>query len=384
MADNRDGQQRRVCVLVSSDGTVKAFLLGHVEALSVGFDVTVSANCEEQALRRYLPRNVAFVPNGVVRPVKLMSDCRELISLALRFRREGYWAVQTVTPKAGLLGMLAARLAGVPVRVHIFTGQVWATKSGFRRSFLKLFDRVIAACATTRLVDSSSQLDFLVAEGVLSRDGGKVIGNGSIAGVDTDRFRPDEERRARVRRELDLQEAEVMCLFVGRLKLEKGVVDLVEAFVLAKRQVPLLRLVLVGEDEEGLSPDLRKRAGEAVDSLALVGTVSSPEDYMAAADLFCLPSYREGFGVSVLEAGACQLPTVASRIYGLTDAVVEDVTGWLHTPGGVHELSALLVTMAQSPEVRAQFGDAARRRAITKFSATESSRQFARMFETPR
>src|SRR5262249_29157030 len=158
--------------------------------------------------------------------------------------------VQSVTAKAGLLAMVAAWATRIPVRVHTFTGQVWATRTGFSRAALKLLDKLVARAATFVLADSPSQREYLVAEGIIQPSKSAVLGKGSISGVDPARFRPDPSARRIVRESLAIAECAVTLLFVGRLHRDKGVLDLARAFARLADRRPDVHLVIVGPDEE--------------------------------------------------------------------------------------------------------------------------------------
>ena len=152
-------------------------------------------------------------------------------------RRERFDLVHSMTPKAGLLAMVAARVARVPVRLHTFTGQVWATRAGFLARRSSGLDTTIARAATFALADSHSQRSFLVSEGVVPASKIAVLANGSVSGVDAARFRPDADRRHRVRTSLGLATTDVVLLFLGRITRDKGVLDLARAFaILAERR----------------------------------------------------------------------------------------------------------------------------------------------------
>jgi glycosyltransferase involved in cell wall biosynthesis len=284
------------------------------------------------------------------------------------FRRSRFDAVHSVTPKAGLLAGIAARLAGVPVRIHWFTGQVWVTRTGFMRRLLKAADRLIATNATHVLVDSHSQRDFLIDEGVVARDRAEVIAAGSICGVDARRFHPDAQARAAVRAELGVADVDKMILFLGRWNHDKGVLDLARAFAALAATHGQVHLVIVGPDEEGLAGEVRALCAASADRLHMVGFTREPERFMAAADIFCLPSYREGFGSVLLEAAAVGIPSVATRIYGITDAVVEGVTGLLVPPGDVAALTTAVARLVADDVLRMRLGAAAQVRARQDFS----------------
>ena len=366
---------KRVCLVVATDMTIKAFLLDHLRALAARYDVTVVANTKDLAfLRRHgLPLDVT--PVAIERPIRPLADLRALRDLVHLFRERRFDAVHSVTPKAGLLTMLAGLLARVPVRMHVFTGQVWATRTGLARQVLKAADRVIALAATHLLADSWSQRDFLITERVAAPGRIGVLGAGSISGVDLARFRPDPEARARVRAELSLPPGAVVFLFLGRLNRDKGVPELAEAFAEVAAREPGAHLLVVGPDEEGLEPRIREATARFSERVRIVGFTDRPEQLMAAADVYCLPSHREGFGTSVIEAAATGLPAVASRIYGLTDAVEDGVTGLLHPPGDREALAALMARLAADPALRAELGARARARARVE-------RSVARIFQS--
>ena len=198
-----------------------------------------------------------------------------------------------------------------------------------------------------------------------------VLGQGSISGVDTARFHPDPVVRQKIRSELHIAGESPCLLYVGRMKKEKGVSDLLAAFGRLRAEFAALHLLLVGPDEEGLLASATK------DGLHVVGYTNNVEAYMAAADIICLPSYREGFGSVLIEGAACGLPAVASRIYGVTDAVVEDVTGLLHPPGDVASLEDCLRRLLSDQRLRLMLGSNAHRRALDAFEASRVEECFS-------
>lgn len=356
----------RICFVVSSPLTARAFLSGHIAALSRRYTVDLAVNAKGDDGLGGIPAHARIVPMPIRRKVAPAADLSTLLRLIVLFRRERYSAVSSVTPKAGMLAMLAAAMAGVPLRTHIFTGQVWATRTGWKRRLLKAADRLIARLATHVLADSPSQRDFMAAEGIAAAEKIHVLGNGSICGADGERFRPDADRRAGVRRAHGIPEEAVVFLFLGRLNRDKGVLDLADAF--AALDNPAAWLLVVGPDEAGLRGDLEARLGAALERTRFIGYTDRPEDFMAAADVFCLPSYREGFGMVIIEAAAAGIPAIGSRIYGVTDAIEENVTGLLHRAGDAGELAGRMASLAGDAVRRRAMGEAARVRALRLFS----------------
>lgn len=366
--------QRRICFVVSSEMTVAAFLRSHIARATDIYDVTVAANTLDDRLLADLGLSAELLKVPIARRIRPTQDFAALWSLFCAFRAKRFDLVHSVSPKAGLLGMLAAWLARVPVRVHTFTGQVWATRRGWRRTLLKAADRLLATLTTHPLVDSPSQLEFLITEGVLPPGKAAVIGQGSICGVDTARFKPDVMARAAVRAELAIPDDAVTLLFLGRLNRDKGIPELIMAFAALAGRMAGPLLLLVGPDEEGMLARVGELDAAIRARVRHVGYTRQPERYLAAADIFCLPSHREGFGMSVIEAAAVGLPAAASRIYGVTDAVVDGETGLLYPPGDGRAIEVVLETLASSQFLRRTLGDAARQRVQRQFSEAELTR----------
>ena len=356
-------------VFVTSHPTsVVAFLLPHIRALKSLLPVLVLTNSTDRTLLQQRGVDVAVEFAPIVRPIAPWSDIQALWVLYWRFKKDSPLVVHSITPKAGLLSMIAAWLARVPIRVHSFTGQVWVTRNGPMRWLLKTADKCIVALATDILIDSPSQQNFLIKQGIVTAARSSVLGAGSICGVNTERFLPDEFTREVVRNELGATFDAVVCLYLGRLNLDKGILDLALAFAQVAGQHPKAQLWVVGPDEADYFQRMKLVLGPIARQVKRVDYTTTPERFMQAADLICLPSYREGFGSSMIEAAACGVPALASRIYGLTDAVVEGQTGWMHKAGDVQELAQHLDRLFANPAELALKGREARQYVEANFA----------------
>ncbi|MBI4754380.1 MAG: glycosyltransferase family 4 protein [Betaproteobacteria bacterium] len=361
---------KHICFVLTTPLALNTFLLRHLAALAQCYRVSVCVNTALAPISPDLDARVELISLPIQRRIAPWSDLAALVALWRLFRRQRFDLVHSLMPKSGLLAMIAACLAGVPHRLHTFTGQVWATRTGPARRVLQGLDRVLVRCATGVLADSFSQRDFLVAQGVAAASAIRVLGRGSICGVDPRRFRPDPEARASVRRELDLAADGFVFVYLGRLTRDKGVLDLARAFAGLESSVRAC-LLLVGPDEGGMSAGIEEICGERASRLRIVAGTFEPERYLAAADVLVLPSYREGFGMVVIEAGAVGLPAIASRIYGVTDAVEEGRTGLLFQPGDVPALRAAMQHLLDDAPLREELGARARERALREFSADQ-------------
>ena len=352
---------------------VNAFLRTHLLALAETHDVTLCVNAAAYPLVEDVARAVRVRHVDIARKIAPGQDFRALFQLLRCFREIRPSVVHSMTPKAGLLAMLAAWMVGVPWRFHTFTGQVWANKRGIGRLLMKGVDRLIAVCASRVFADSASQCRFLEDEGVVRRGGIVVLGQGSVAGVDLARFRPDPAARAAMRAETGVADAVAVFLFVGRLVRDKGIFDLVEAFATLNARHGQWELWMVGPDEDGLQASLQAEGERLGARIRWFGPTPTPERYMAAADVFVLPSYREGFGSVVIEAAACGIPTIAYRIDGVVDAIIENHTGCFVAKGNIEELAQAMERLGSDPDMSRNLGEAARRRAAEGFSSSAVS-----------
>lgn len=359
----------KLCYVTAARMTAEAFLREHIRAAAKEFDVHVAANGADRPWLTALGLEASTHDIRIERRIAPVADMSALVNLVGLFRRERFALIHSLTPKAGLLTALAGRVAAVPHRVHTFTGQVWATRRGFARSSLKAADRALAALCTEVLIDSPSQRDFLLREGVVQAAKSEVLGRGSVCGVDIARFHPDAAARRALRAEHRIAESDFLVLYLGRLNQDKGVLDLARAFAAIASRRSDARLALVGPDEGGLGGAIKSILAARREQLLSVSYTTTPERWYAAADVLCLPSYREGFGMSVIEAAACGVPAVASRIYGIVDAIEDGSTGLLHAPGDIGAIATALDALASDCGGRLAMGKRAKERVVRDFSS---------------
>jgi len=358
----------RMCMLAATPLTIHFFLKPHLRELTRYFAVTLAFNPRSDAYLPPLELPVCEQAVPIERKIAPGRDLLALFALCRLFARERYDIAVSVAPKAGLLGMLAAWLMLVPRRVHIFQGEVWASRRGPTGWLLKSMDGLTARLATHVLAVSASERDFLEQEGVVRPGRVQVLGEGSISGVDTGRFRPDLAARAQVRATLGVPEQAVLCVFLGRLTSDKGVLELAQAFAQSAAQQPDLWLLLVGPDEEGMEARLRALVPPALAARMVIRPFASePQQMLAAADFLCLPSYREGFSTVILEAAAVGIPAIGSRIYGITAAIEEGRTGLLVPARDTLALAAAISRWCELPQERQKYALAAKDRVRSRF-----------------
>ena len=286
------------------------------------------------------------------RHISLMKDLKALLAMIKTLRKERPYMIHSMTPKAGLLCMVAGKLTGVPVRIHTFTGLVWPTSTGLKRNILMLTDKLTCACATNIIPEGQGVKNDLIT-GKITKKPLKVLGYGNVMGVDMEHFsrRPEVLKLAE---ELKLRDSSKFTfLFVGRIVRDKGINELVGAFKKLYSEYPDIRLLLVGPYEDNLDPISQESrdAISAYKNIEAVGKKIGEEllAYYAAADCFVMPSYREGFPNTVLEAGAMELPSIVTDINGSREIIVDGENGMIVPPQNEERLYQAMKMILTSP-----------------------------------
>lgn len=355
--------------VVTTPFAVNAFLRLHLIALAKNYNVILCVNTSVFFVNDEIADLVKVCHIDIVRKINLLQDFRVFIQLlffCIKFKPS---VVHSITPKAGLLALLASTITLTPHRWHTFTGQVWATKTGSSRFLLKKMDRLIVLLASRIFADSASQCQFLCNEGIVRQGQVDILGNGSIAGVDLRRFYPNPIIRKEFRLHTKTEEGACVFLFVGRLVRDKGIFDLVSAFQQLAYSETSIELWVAGPDEDGLLQSLKKITQNNSAQIHWFNFTSFPENLMCSADVLVLPSYREGFGSVIVEAAACGIPAIAYRIDGVIDAVLEGESGLLIESGQCNELSNAMKLLACNEELRRRLGHQAKKRVEEEFDS---------------
>lgn len=310
------------------------------------------------------------VPTIVIpmeRHISVIRDFKALVALIKALRREKPDMVHSMTPKAGLLCMMAAWLTRVPVRVHTFTGLVWPTAKGVQRRILMATDWLTCSCATHVIPEGKGVMDDLQRH--ITRKPMRVLGYGNVKGVDMQRFslRPEIVQLAE-----RLRKQEVFTfLFLGRIVGDKGVNEMVDAFARLYAEHSACRLLIVGRQEEKLDP-LKPETIQKMDEMETIELVGAQygEDLIAcyaASDCFILPSYREGFPNTVLEAGAMGLPCIVTDINGSREIIINGENGLIVPSKDADALYEAMERMLTDEPMRKSIAEKARRLIASRF-----------------
>ncbi len=343
---------------------------GMLKELSEKYGVVALSSPGEPLDRVREREGVRTIAVPMERHISLMKDLKALLAMIKTLRKERPYMIHSMTPKAGLLCMVAGKLTGVPVRIHTFTGLVWPTSTGVKRRILMLTDKLTCACATNIIPEGQGVKNDLIA-GRITKKPLKVLGYGNVMGVDMAHFSRRPELLKLVE-EKNLRDASKFTfLFVGRIVQDKGINELVSAFNRLKKEYENIRLILVGPYEDGLDPiaEISREVIANNPAIEAVGKKMGDEllAYYCVADCFVLPSYREGFPNTVLEAGAMDLPSIVTDINGSREIIVQGENGVIVPSKDADALFHAMKAMIDDSEDRQRMAANSRRMVAERF-----------------
>jgi len=335
----------------------KVLLKGQLRFMtSNGFDVKgVSSEGEEL---REIHENEGIVMEAInmSRKITPFQDLKSLWKMWNFLRKEKPQIVHTHTPKAGIIGMLAARLAGVPHRLHTVAGLPLMEATGTKRKILNIVEKLTYSSATRVYPNSKGLYDFILQNNFTQSNKLKIIANGSSNGIDTTFFSPDqvtEIEKVTLREKLNIQPDDFVFVFVGRIVSDKGINELIKAFSELKtaenNELTSIKLLLVGgleSDLDPLNPETLAEINQNKDIIS-AGFQQDVRPFFAISDALAFPSYREGFPNVVMQAGAMGLPSIVSDINGCNEIIVEGENGLIIPPKNVEKLKEKMLTLAK-------------------------------------
>ncbi|WP_370781951.1 glycosyltransferase family 4 protein [[Ruminococcus] lactaris] len=329
---------KKICYIVTLPVTIKAFFIPQLEYLSnKGFEVSVICN-DDFELRNELNNEIKFIPVDIPRGISFINSIKTIKKLVAIFKTEKYDLVQYSTPNAALYSAIAAKATKIKIRNYHCMGFRYLGFRNVTRKVFKLIEKLTCYLSTHIECVSKTNLELGVIEKLFSEDKVTVVFNGSTGGVDLKKFDINyrEQWRTEVRKKYGIDEDDFVYGFVGRITRDKGINELLEAYFSLNTDA---KLFLVGGIEENhkLNLDLLNKAIEDK-NVIFVGNVTDVEKYYATMDVLILPSYREGFGNVIIEAGVMGTPAIVSNIPGPKDAIRDSETGLLVKVKNVKDL----------------------------------------------
>ena len=349
----------------------KVLLKGQLRFMtSNGFDVKgVSSEGEEL---KEVRENEGIVMEAInmSRKITPFQDLKSLWEMWNFLRKEKPQIVHTHTPKAGIIGMLAARLAGVPHRLHTVAGLPLMEATGIKRKILNFVEKLTYSSATRVYPNSKGLYDFILQNNFTQSNKLKIIANGSSNGINTAFFSPaqvSEIEKVALREKLNIQPDDFVFVFVGRIVSDKGINELIKAFsqlqTAENNELTGIKLLLVGgleSDLDPLNPETLAEINQNKDIIS-VGFQQDVRPFFAIADALAFPSYREGFPNVVMQAGAMGLPSIVSDINGCNEIIVEGENGLIIPPKNVEKLKEKMLTLARDKNLYTKLKENSRR-----------------------
>lgn len=326
------------------------FFKGQIQVLKQAFEVELVSStgdlldiiCEAEKVKGY--------PINMKREISFFKDIKSLIKLINLFLKVKPTIIHGSTPKAGLLSMLAGWLVKVPNRIYYIHGLRYQGATGFKMKILKNMERLSCFFATNIFVVSRGVKTTLIADNITKKEV-SLIGNGSVNGINVDFFSPNNKAVPNLKQQYNLKSENFVFGFVGRLVKDKGITELVQAFLKVNAKYPKTKLLIIGDFDAGLNPIDTKVKNEIYTNLNIlnVGFQNDIRPFLKMMDVFVFPSYREGFGVSLMEAAAMGIPAIASDIIGCNEIIVNELNGLLVPSKNPLDLIAAMERFIEDP-----------------------------------
>lgn len=361
---------KKICFITTVPITLKAFVLELAKYLHTNGEYDISFICNyDKNFEESLPKYIHYYPVPMERGISL-SGLNAMFEIYKIFKREKYDIIQYSTPNASCYAALAGSLARIPVRLYCQWGIAYVGFSGLKRKIFKLIEKTVCNLSTWIEPDSFGNLNFSHTEKLYSSRKGSVIWNGSASGVNTKKFNISKKPiwKSSIRKQYNIPENATVFIFVGRITKDKGVNELLSAAKELCSEYNDIYLLMVGANENPDSVNAKLYEwSQNSENVIYCGFTNEVEKYLAASDIYILPSYREGFGSAVIEAEAMGIPVIVSNIPGPTDAMKNNNTGLVVKKGSVSDLKNAMKTLYCNYNLRENYGKNAYKFATENF-----------------
>ena len=377
----------KICLISSVPGTLWRFYDGLIRQLKKdSVKVTVVSSDTPRLYEMKNQFGCVILPVEITRKISPMKDLIAILKLTWHLRHEKYQIVHAHTPKGGFIGTISAFLAGITSRIYTVHGLVLETSDGWKRKLLCFVEWLTCKSATNVLVVSPSLKQRVLEEKLCPLSKMQILGDGTACGIDPEKFCRSHETAAlgtQTRQGFNIPADAIVIGYVGRIVPDKGIECLVNAFEIVQKKRVNTYLLLVGAFET-VRKTFDSKTMEIIRSnnyIKSAGYVENPVPFYAAMDMVVLPSLREGFGLTLIEAAALELPTVATRVTGCVDAVVDKVTGLLVNVDDDRQLAEAMLELVERPELRQKLGQEGCRRARELFDSKRLVAEHMALYE---
>ena len=331
---------KKLVILTTVPLSLATLIKGQPKYLSQFFDITLISSNDTLISQVEAYEGIKVHTIDMTREITPFQDLKALFKIFVYLSQNRPDIIYSFTPKAGLLGMIASYFARVPVRVHNIVGMPLIEASGNKKRLLKVIEKITYFFSTNLFCNSYGLKEYIQKN--LTKKNVKVVGNGSINGIDMELFKNSftQTQKDDLRYNLNIQKDDFVLLFVGRVVKDKGINELIQAFSILDKKYNNLKLLIVGDFEEHLNP-IESKSIEIMRSnqnIIQVGFQKDVRPYLGVSSLFVLPSYREGLPNSLLEAGSFGIPLLATDINGCNEIIRDRENGILIKPKSVESL----------------------------------------------
>jgi len=358
---------KKVCIVTtmwsSINNWIKPFLSEYEKN---GIKVTIVCNMDE-AYESQLKQEYPYVdtyPIAFPRGISVLGSIKSISILRRFLKAKKFDMIQYSTPNASIYASIASKMERIPVRLYCQWGMVYVTMHGIKRTIFKKIEKMVCRFSTNIQPDSVGNLEFCRKEGIYDESKSEVIWNGSAKGLDLSAFDISQKPayNKMIREKYDIPSDAPVIGFVGRLGREKGCNEIFRAFKLLKNDFPNAKLLFVGpiEKEDTMDKEMLQYF-KTCDDIIKTDRVSNVEQYISAMDVFVLPSYREGFGMSVVEAAAMEVPVIVTRYPGPSSAMVDGINGYLIDIKDVNGIVDKVTYLLNNKEIANKLGENGRK-----------------------
>lgn len=361
---------KKICFISTIPSTLRTFVLKTAIYLHENTDWDISFICsEDEEFASELPEFIHYFPVPMERGISI-SGIKSMMQMKKNFVKEKFDLIQYSTPNASLYAALAGKLAGIPVRLYCQWGMVYVGFEGIKRQVFKAIEKIVCKLSTWIEPDSVSNLNFAHEENLYPQTKGSVIWNGSACGINLEKFDISQKIKYRkdIREKYNFPEDSFVYGFVGRITKDKGINELLAAFKQIYESNSNVYLMMVGTTEKDDTVDESLFLwSKKCEHVIYTGFTDIVEQYLSAMDTYILPSYREGFGMGVVEAEAMGVPVIVTSIPGPVDAMKENETGIVVKKGSIKELLRAMKKLYEDKHIRKEYSSNAYDFAINNF-----------------